>query len=515
MHVKNSDEYILAIDIGTQNTKIALFDSNLNIISKAFRENILITPRPGWAEEDPELWWQGTVEGIREILSKSGISPDKIIGIGVSGQMHATVPISKDGELLSRGVLLWCDKRSYPQCVKVKQKVDELKLMEVTGNLASPSWWGFHIAWIKEEAPKLYENTFKFLTSSSFIVYKLTGSISIDWTEASGSYLMDIRTLDWSNEMLSLLNIDHEKLPPIYKSYDIVGTVSENAARITGLKPGIPVIAGAGDFLSAALGAGCTCKGRCFIMTGTASDVAAFVEYPVISPALQNLHHSIDGWITFGIVEGVGALYRWFKDNIAIPESMEAKNRNISVYQVLDEKIASINSGSEGLLVYPFPLGERPPGNVNSRVVLFGLHLSHTRYHIARAILEGIAYAEREILDEIEKYTNTKIEEVRLANGGAQSIVWSKIRANIFGKPVFLPAVPEGALLGDAILVCIGLKIFNINEIVNIVDNVVKPKIILKPDKYEHEIYNKFYAIFKKFRNTFWNLFDELAAIQQ
>lgn len=509
---KAPEGYILTIDIGTQNTKVALWDLDLNVVAKAFRENILVTPRPGWAEEDPEIWWSGAVDGIKEVLSRSKVDASKIVGIGVSGQMHATVPISRDGAVLSRGVLLWCDKRSYAQCVKIKQMIDEIKYMEITGNLVSPSWWGPHIAWIKENMPSVYEKTYKFLTSTGFIVYKLTGSTTIDWTEASGSYLMDVRTLEWSNELVNLLGIDYDKLPPIYKSYEVVGTVSNEAAKITGLKPGTPVIAGSGDFLAAALGIGCTQEGRCFIMTGTASDVAAFVNKPIILPTLQNLHHAIDGWITFGIVEGVGALYKWFKDNIAITEDIEARKRGVSVYQVLDEEISSISPGSDGLLVYPFPLGERPPGNVNSRVVLFGLHLGHTRTHIARAILEGIAYAEREILEEIEK--QVKIEVVRLANGGAQSVVWGKIRADVFGKPVFLPEIAEGALLGDAVLVCIGLKLFNINEITSTVDKYVKPRTVLEPDDESHKSYTKFYEIYKKFRKTFWALFDELAAIR-
>ncbi|MEM3980326.1 MAG: FGGY family carbohydrate kinase [Ignisphaera sp.] len=199
----DSNEYILTIDIGTQNTKVALWDLDLNVIAEAFRENVLVTPRPGWAEEDPEIWWNGVVDGIREVLTKSKADVNKILGIGVSGQMHATVPISKEGMVLSKGVLIWCDKRSYAQCIKIKQTIDEIKYMEITGNLVSPSWWGLHIIWIKENMPTVYEKTYKFLTSTGFIVYKLTGSTTIDWTEASGSYLMDIRTLEWSNELIN------------------------------------------------------------------------------------------------------------------------------------------------------------------------------------------------------------------------------------------------------------------------------------------------------------------------
>jgi len=507
-----NDQYILSIDIGTQSAKVAIFDDKLNMIGKSERGYQLISPRPGWAEEDPEIWWKATIENIREVLEKTKISPSNIIGIGISGQMHATVPISRDGELLSHGVPLWCDKRSSQQVEDIKKKIDEKELMKITGNIPSPAWWGFHIAWFKENMPHVYDKTFKFLTAGGFIAYKLTGTVSIDWTEASGSFLMNTKTLEWSMEILELLRIDIDKLPPIYKSYDVIGTVTEEAARLTGLKPGTPVVAGAGDFLSAALGIGIS-KGRGFIMTGTASDVAAYTDEPLYTPLLQNLHHAIPGWITFGIIEGPGLLLRWFRDVIATAEVEKARYMGVSPYQVIDEEANSVKPGSNGLIVYPYPLGERPPGNINSRAVIFGLLLTHDRAHIARAILEGVAYAEREIIELIESF-GVKIESIRIANGGARSIVWSKIRADVFGKPVFIPLVSEGTLLGDAILAGIGTGLYKIHNIYSVIDDVVKPREIIEPNEKNHLVYNKYYNIYKKFRKTFWSLFDELANIE-
>jgi xylulokinase len=506
------NEYLLGIDIGTQSAKVGIFDiyGNSNVVTTL--EYSLKTPYPGWAEEDPEDWWKSVVHCIKESLKVSRISPDKIIVIGVSGQMHATVAVSKEGGLLSHSALLWCDKRSIPQCMKIRKAIDELEYAKITGNIVSTSWVGPHIMWIKDNFPHVYEKTYKFLTSEGYIIYKLTGKFTIDWSEASGTYLFDIRKMKWSEEIAQLLGIDLDKMPEIFKSYEVVGNVTEEAAKITGLKAGIPVVAGAGDFLCAALGVGCIAEGTSFIMTGTASDIAAFVRNPLITSNLLNLHHAIDGWVTYRTLEGVGALIKWFKDEIAIPEAEEARMRAISPYQAIDEKISEVRPGAEGLLVYPFPLGERPPGNANSRVVIFGLTLLHRREHIARAILEGIAFAEKEVLDEIEKH-GIKVKIVRLANGGAKSVIWRRIRADIIGKPLAIPSTVDATLLGNIILAGIGVNIYKdpiktVNDLVKIID-------IVYPDEYKHKIYSKYYQIFRRFRETFWHLFNEIASVEE
>jgi xylulokinase len=208
----------------------------------------------------------------------------------------------------------------------------------------------------------------------------------------------------------------------------------------------------------------------------------------------------------------MGALLRWFRDNIAIPEVEEARKRGISPYQVIDEKASAINPGAEGLLIYPFPLGERPPGNVNSRVVIFGLLLSHSREHIARAILEGIAFAEKEVVDEIESH-GIKVEVIRIADGGAKSTVWNKIRADIMGKPLAIPNVTNATLLGDVILAGIGVGIYK--DPAKVVNDIVKISSIIHPDENKHRIYIRYYQVFKKFRETFWHLFNELANIEK
>jgi xylulokinase len=507
-----SDEYLLGIDVGTQSAKVGIFDIHGNPLAISTSEYPLKTPYPGWAEEDPDDWWKAVIQSVKEVLEVSKIPSDKIVAIGVSGQMHATVPMSKDGELLSHSALLWCDKRSAPQCEKIRSKINENEFIKVTGNVVSPSWIGPHIMWFKENLPQVYEKTYKFLTSEGYIIYKLTGKFSIDWSEASGTYLLDIRKMIWSEELAQILEVDLDKMPDIFKSYEVVGYVTEEAAKTTGLKAGTPVVAGAGDFLSATLGLGCVVEGNSFIITGTASNIAAVVKSPLLTPKLLNLHHAIDAWVTFRTLEGMGALLRWFRDNIAIPEVEEARKRGISPYQVIDEKASAINPGAEGLLIYPFPLGERPPGNVNSRVVIFGLLLSHSREHIARAILEGIAFAEKEVVDEIESH-GIKVEVIRIADGGAKSTVWNKIRADIMGKPLAIPNVTNATLLGDVILAGIGVGIYK--DPAKVVNDIVKISSIIHPDENKHRIYIRYYQVFKKFRETFWHLFNELANIEK
>jgi len=506
----HNEQYLLGIDIGTQGCKSGIFDINGNLISSVYTEYKLVTPRPGWAEQDPDWWWNAVVKNIRSLLKSSNILPDNIVGIGICGQMHATVPISRDGELLSRSVLLWCDKRSAPQCEKIRKKVDEKELIKITGNLVSPSWIGPHIMWVKENTPNIYEKAYKFLTSEGYVIYKLTNKFSIDWSEASGTYLFDIRKKTWSEELAQILGIDLDKLPDIYPSYEVVGEVTEEAAKITGLKPGTPVVAGAGDFMCTLMGAGIVTEGRAADIAGTACIVATYTKEPIITPKLMNLHHAIPGWIPFGITEGGGELLRWFRNNIAIPEVQEAKKRGVSPYQVIDEKAAEVEPGAGGLITYPYPLGERPPGNVNSRVVLFGLLLSHGRAHIARSILEGIAFVHREIADTMEEH-GVKIEMFRAIGGGSKSKIWRQIKADVYGKPVALLNVTEGGILGAAVLAGVGIGIFK--DPVKTIDEFVKIVEIAQPNKENHELYNKLYQVYRKFRKTFWSLFDELAEI--
>ena len=252
----------MGIDIGTQSTRVALLDLDGQIVASSSTLQEMDTPKPGWGEQDPDHWWQNVVENIEKVSEQAGASADEILAIGVSGQMHATIPLGKDGNLLSHQVQLWCDKRCADLTEEFKTSPFLDSAMKIVGNPPVPAWLGFKIRWLKLNAPEVYADTWKFVCSPGYINYRLTGEVAAEWTDASGSFLMDTKTRNWSPEMISYLGLDPDKLPEIRDSAEIVGKVTIEASRQTGLAQGTPVVAGAGDMLCMLISSGLARPGR-------------------------------------------------------------------------------------------------------------------------------------------------------------------------------------------------------------------------------------------------------------
>lgn len=343
----------MGIDIGTQSSRVALLDLHGHIVASAGALQDMQTPRPGWAEQDPQMWWDNTVNNTRRVLSQPGISPKDILGIGVSGQMHGAVPLDSKGELLSHGVQLWCDKRSADLVEQLKTQPGFGKAFHIAANPPVANWVGFKLKWIQVFQPEIYSKIWKVIVPKDYINYKLTGAVVIDHSEASGAFLMDAKTKKWSNELIQLVGIDGEKLPEIHAAYEVIGKVTAEVANLTGLLEGTPVVAGGGDMLCMLLAAGITQPGRASDVTGTSSIMSVFTEEPVFDPRLMNLHHVMPGWIPFGIIDSGGGSLKWFKDSFCQREVAEAKQKNIEVYDILNELAQAVEPGTEGLFYYP------------------------------------------------------------------------------------------------------------------------------------------------------------------
>lgn len=496
----------LGIDVGTEGTKVALFDLKGNVVGDSYEGYELICPKPEWVEQDPELWWRVAARNIKKVIASSEIDPKNIHGIGVCGQMHAAIPIDKKGNLLYRSPSLWCDKRASYLCEKLKTEVDEEWLLKASANPITPAWTAPKILWIKENLPEIYEKTYKFLVPKDYLVFKLTGEPSIDWSEASGTLLFDANKEKWSEEIVQQLKIDFDKLPKIYASHEIVGEVTREAAEFTGLYPGTPVVSGGGDFLCTLLGAGVTMRGRAADISGTASLVAFYSEKPIIDKRIMNLHHIIPGWIPFGIMEG--GLLRWFRDEFGHIEKQLAAEKGVSAYKIMDEEAEKVPPGSDGLIVVPYFIGERVIGSPHARGVFFGLTLAHKREHIIRALMEGITYALRQIV-EITEELGLKTEAFRLIGGGAVSPLWRQIKADIYGKPTLVLSTYQGGVLGAAVLAMAGTK--TIKNAAETIDEIVTIKEECKPVKRNHERYNALYAIYKELHGMIQPLFEKMA----
>lgn len=500
------NSYIVGIDIGTESGRVVLFDENGKVIASSSIDQPLYYPQKNYAEQNPNDWWETTISNLKKVLLDNQTVKKDIVGIGICGQMHAAVPIGKNGEVLSNRVPIWCDKRSDVANFMRKD------LYKITGNPVTPTWTGFKIRWFKDHYQELYNKTYKFLSCKDFINYKLTGQIYTDFSEASGTYLFDVKQNKWSEELCDLLAVDYNKLPQIRKSTDIIGSVKKSILKELGINKEIKVVCGGGDMMCLLLGSGMTQKGIGCDVTGTAADVSSCTISPLLDSRIMNLHHVVDDlWVSFGILDSGGGSLQWFKNNFGTKEQNIAKEKGISVYEVFDQEALSIPPGSNGLLFFPYLNGERTLGSANSRGVFFGMDSSHQKAHFIRAIMEGVAYDLRQSLDIIRDKTD--ISELRAIGGGAKSKVWIQIKSNIYNIPMVTLQNFEGGAIGAAILAGVGVNLFKnekeaVSRMIKIGNNIV-------PLGKEVILYKKYYDLYKRLHNEFQKYYDALSEISK
>lgn len=452
-------QWLMGIDIGTQSTRAALLDLDGRVINSASTSQDMETPRPGWAQQDPQIWWDSTVLNIRKVIQQAGVSPQDIRGIGVSGQMHGCVSINERGELLSHAVQLWCDKRSADLVEDFKKRPEVADSWRIAGSPPVANWFGFKIKWVSTYEPEVYRNAWKFFLPKDYINYKLTGAVATDHTEASGSFLMDARSEDWSQTLVDQVGIAPDKLPPIHASSDVIGNVTPEIAALTGLAAGTPVVAGAGDMLCMLLAAGIIRPGNASDVTGTSAIISVFTETPVFDVRLMNLHHVMPGWIPFGIIDSGGGSLKWFKDSFCQTEIEEARKSGRQVYDLLNALAQEIEPGGEGLLYFPYLMGERTLGTPYARGVFFGVTPRTGKGAMVRAIMEGITLELRRTVEIVES-AGHQIDVIYHSGGGAYSDVWSQIKADVYQKKVATFENSEGGILGSAILAGVGAGLY-------------------------------------------------------
>lgn len=505
-----TEKYLMAIDVGTQSTRVALLDFEGHILSSASTLQDMQTPRPGWAEQDPQVWWDNTVTNTRKVLSHTRISPTSIIGIGVSGQMHGAVPLDSKGELLSYGVQLWCDKRGAELVNQLKTQPGFDKAFLLSANPPVANWVGFKLKWIQVFQPDIYSKIWKVIVPKDYINYKLTGSIVIDHSEASGSFLMDARTKQWSDELINIVGVDGNKLPEIRAAYEVIGKVTADVAKLTGLIEGTPVVGGGGDMLCMLLAAGITQPGRASDVTGTSSIMSVFTPEPVFDSRLMNLHHVMPGWIPFGIIDSGGGSLKWFKDSFCQNEVAEAQKKKIEVYDILNELAAAVEPGTEGLFYYPYLMGERSLGTPYARGVFFGITPRTGKGAMVRAIMEGVTFELRRTLEIVEN-AGHQVNVVYHNGGGANSDLWSQIKADIYQKKVATFETNEGGILGSAILAGVGTGVYS--DPSNGVEQCLRIAKEFLPREQYRERYNAMFALFKDLHDRIQEPYNQLARI--
>ena len=507
------ERFLMGIDLGTTTCKVAIFTIEGELIAIAGKEYPTYYPRPGWAEQDSWDWWSVTVGTIREVLGKSKINPDDIAGISVSSHREAVVLLDENDRPLDR-VIIWFDKRSLPQTEWIKKNFDNWEIYKKTGLRIDPTFTATKLLWIKENKSELLKKAKVALQPKDFLIFKLTGEKTTDYSVASRTLLFDISKREWALDLFEDFGLPPEIFPELKWSDEIVGYVTLEAAAETGLKAGTPVAGGGGDRQCEILGSGITSSSKVEESTGTGSTTATVIDSLTFDPKMRVVYacHVLKGmWSLEAGIATAGAILRWYRDQFATGEKLLAEMTRRRAYEFLDMEAEYVPPGSNGLIVIPFFAGSRAPRwNPYARGLIFGLTVYHTRAHVFRALMEGIAYEIRKVLEVLEEL-GIKTGEIRALGGGGKTPTWARIKADVTGKRVIIPEILDAAVVGDVILAGLSTKIYN--DMNSAVEKLVKIKAVIEPDKKNHQLYNKYYGIYEDLINTVERFYEDIVAI--
>ena len=470
----------IGIDVGTSAVKALLVATDGKIIASAVRTYPLLTPAPGWTEQDPEQWWQATIAAVRELAAMPDV---ELVGLGLAGQMHGAVFLDSQDRVI-RNALLWNDGRSGPQARQVEQLIGRERLIEIAGNAASAGMQVTKIKWLEQNEPAAFARLAKVLLPKDFIRLRLTGDYLTDAADASSTMLFDLAARAWSPELMSGLAIPQQWLPEIRESPAVAGRVNAAAAALTGLPENLPVAAGSGDNGGAALGAGVARPGQGVLSVGTSGTIFVQSDQAMRDPtgALNGFCAAVPGgWHLMGVILAAGGALRWYSDAVAVDERQEAGRRGVDVFDLLLSQAAEIAPGADGLFFLPYLSGERSPHmDAQARGAWVGLTLSHDRRHMVRAVLEGVGFAFRDCLVRM-RAQGARFEELVVVGGGAKSTLWRQLLADQLGMTLVVPVAEEGPAMGAAILATVAAGIHaSVEQAVDAM--VVPPKIRTEPD---------------------------------
>jgi xylulokinase len=448
--------YFLGLDVGTGGTRALIIDEAGRVVASATEEHQpFASPQIGRAEQDPRDWWRACGVAVGRALAQSNLSNDQIACVGLSGQMHGAVLLDEQGDVV-RPALIWCDVRTEKQCRDLTARIGADRLIQLTCNPALANFTLTKCLWVQENESANWGRVRSLMLPKDYVRFRLTGERATDVADASGTLLLDVANRRWSKEMLQAVEMNESILPSLHESSEICGQVSTAGAMATGLKSGTPVVAGAGDQAAGSLGMGVIAPGAVSATIGTSGVVLAATDAPALDPKgrLHTFCHAAPGrWLVMGVTQAAGLSLRWFRDQFG-----RAANHQPESYEQLTAEAAQAPPACEGLLWAPYLMGERTPHlDPEARGMLFGLTASHTRAHVVRAILEGVAFSLRDtfaIFKEIKVPVNT----VRLGGGGARSPLWRQIQADAYGQQVETVEAEEGAAYGAAILAGVGAK---------------------------------------------------------
>ena len=450
MKLRTMSQHYLGIDIGTTAVKAMVVDGFGSVVGESESPLEVSVPRPGWAEQNPDDWWRGTVNAVRAACAQAGIRDVK--SIGLSGQMHSSVLLDKTDSAL-RPAILWNDVRTTAQCRFIENRVGEEGLRLLVGNPALEGFTAPKLLWMRDEEPRLYDRAQTLLMPKDYVRLLMTGEKATEPSDAAGTLLFDVRHIRWSDEMIAALELDPAILPPVLGSSEVTGGLTASAAEALGLAEGTPVVGGGADNAAAAVGSGVVEQGAMQTSIGTSGAVVAPIGSPRVDPGMRihSFNHAIaDTWYLMGVVLSAGAALDWFRRTLAAP------NESPPPYDDLIAEAAGVPPGAGGLTFLPYLTGERTPhADPNARGVFVGMHTGHNRGHLVRSVMEGVVFALRDSLELMRQMGADATESVAVG-GGARSEFWRRMQSDALGVPVVTVAPQGGAPYGAAALAAVG-----------------------------------------------------------
>jgi len=481
--------YFLGVDTSTTSSKALLIDERSEVIAVASSPHTLQTPRPLWSEQDPREWWEAVSVSIRSVLEKAGVGGEGIAAIGLTGQMHGLVLLDETGNVL-RPAILWNDQRTQSQCDEIHERIGKERFIQITGNVALTGFTAPKILWVKENEPDVFAKARHVLLPKDYIRYKLTGGYAMDKADGAGTVLFNLKSRDWSREVLDALGIDASWMPKTYEGPEFTGRVTDEAASITGLKAGTPVAAGGGDQAAQAVGVGAVEPGVVALTVGTSGVVFATTPSALIEPdgRLHAFCHAVPGmWHFMGVMLSAAGSLQWYRDTLA---------PDVSFDDLLKEA-ESISAGSDGLQFLPYLSGERTPHpDPLARGAFIGLTLRHSRAHMTRAVLEGVSFGLKDSFTLIQNAGLGAITQVRASGGGTKSALWRQILASVLEAELVTVNTTEGAAYGAALLAGVGAGAWM--DVVSACKAAIKLTGSTMPDPSQVDVYQKSYPLYQE-----------------
>lgn len=509
--MKNGPPYLLGIDIGTQSLRSGIFDLRGNAVAYSIKGYPVYYPQVGWAEQEPEDWWQAAKITVNECLRKAKVNPKDVVGISIDNASCTVLPAGKKGEPLRRA-LLWMDIRAHREVETINST--KHRILKYAGGKDSPEWMLPKALWLKKNQREIYKNAYRIVESIDWLIHKLTGrwtaskcNVTCKWNYASPEG-------GWSEDFLREVGLEDivDKWPKnVLNMGEYVGELLPKPANELGLPKGIVVAQGGIDAYAGMLGLGVIKPGKLALIIGSSTCHMAFSDKAIFGSGVWGPYPDAlmpGSWILEGGQTATGAIVKWFIDNFASREEVEAKEKGINIYQVLDEKAAQVKPGCEGLVLLDYWQGNRTPfRDPLARGAIWGLSLKHSKEHFFRSIYEGTAYGTRHILDDLSKH-GFQTREIYACGGGTKSSLWLKIHADVCGVPIFLPRGGDAITLGAAI--CAGVGAEKFTSLSQACREMVHISRKIEPDLTDEKIYD-FY--FQKYLDTYPRLKDLMHSV--